>query len=253
MAVRVFDDLGAGGVAWVRVAAAAAVLWAWRRPTVRRWPADRRRAAIAFGTVLAVMNLAFYLAIERLPLGTAVAIEFTGPIAVAALGSRSRADIAAVVLAAAGVVALADVRWEASPAGVLWALAAASMWAGYIVLGGRMGADGARHGLDGLAASSAAGALVIAPVGVVSLVGAPGLGWWAVAAAVAVGIASNVVPYALDQVILGRLTAAHFALLSTLLPVTASVVGVIVLGQRPTAVEAVGIGLVVAALAVRRR
>jgi inner membrane transporter RhtA len=213
---------------------------------------------IAFGVALAAMNLCFYLAIRRLPLGTAVAIEFSGPIAVAALGVRRGRNVAALALAVAGVVLLADVRWEASPAGVGFALGAAALWAGYIVLGARVGGlegTGATGGpggggLDGLAAASLVGALAIAPVGVGAL---GGLTVGVVALCGLVGVLSNVVPYALDQLVFPRLAASHFALLSTLLPATAAVTGAVVLGQFPTAVEATGIALVIVAVAITDR
>ncbi|MEZ5262567.1 MAG: hypothetical protein R2755_12530 [Acidimicrobiales bacterium] len=137
LAVHAFATLGAAAVAWLRVAWSAALLLAWRRPRRRAFDRSRLRTLAAFGTALAVMNLAFYLAIDRLPLGTAVAIEFSGPISVAALGSRRRRDLLAVVLAGAGVVLLADVQWQANALGVLFALGAAAMWAGYIVWGRR--------------------------------------------------------------------------------------------------------------------
>jgi inner membrane transporter RhtA len=259
IAVKVFDRLDAVGVAWLRVASAAVLLLLWRRPRWRQWTAGRWRLVAAFGVALAAMNLCFYLAIRRLPLGTAVAIEFSGPIAVAALGVRRGRNVAALALAVVGVVLLADVRWEASPAGVGFALAAAALWAGYIVGGSRVGglagpetADGrsGRSGLDGLAAASLVGALAIAPVGVPAL---GGVTVAVVAACAVVGLLSNVVPYALDQLVFPRLAPSHFALLSTLLPATAAVTGAVVLGQFPTAVEAVGIGLVIAAVAITDR
>jgi inner membrane transporter RhtA len=258
IAVKLFDRLDAAGVAWLRVLTAALVLLAWRRPRWRGWPAGRWRAVVAFGVSLAAMNLCFYLAIERLPLGTAVAIEFSGPIAVAALGARRGRNIAAVGLAVAGVVLLADVRWEASPAGVGFALAAASLWAGYIVVGSRLGGPGGAagpggagaSGLDGLAVASVVGALVIAPVGAPALSGVTGA---VVGLCGVVGLLSNVVPYALDQLVFPRLAPSHFALLSTLLPATAALTGAVVLGQWPTGVEAAGIGLVIAAVAITER
>ncbi|MEZ5231206.1 MAG: EamA family transporter [Acidimicrobiales bacterium] len=263
LAVHAFATLGAAAVAWLRVAWSAALLLAWRRPRRRAFDRSRLRTLAAFGTALAVMNLAFYLAIDRLPLGTAVAIEFSGPISVAALGSRRRRDLLAVVLAGAGVVLLADVQWQANALGVVFALGAAAMWAGYIVWGRRVGAGGAVAGLDGLAVATLVGAVVIAPVGIAGLAGldraadrpSPALGaaLAAVALCVVVALCSNVVPYALDQVVLAHVPAAQFALLSSLLPVTALAVGAVVLAQTPTAVEVVGVGLVVAGLLSRSR
>jgi inner membrane transporter RhtA len=249
-AVKLFADVTASGVAWLRVLSAAVVLVAWRRPWRTAWTARRVRLVAAFGVTLAVMNLAFYLAIARLPLGTAVAIEFSGPIAVAALGSRTRRDVAALALAVAGVLLLADVHLEGSPGGVALALAAGLLWALYIVLGHRVAADRGIRPQDGLAAGMAVGAVALAPalVGPASPAFAdPAL----LAACVAVGLAPSVVPYGLEQLAMRRLPRARFALLLSLLPATAAVIGAIILGQVPTAVEACGIALVVVASSLR--
>jgi inner membrane transporter RhtA len=204
----------------------------------------------AFGLALALMNLCFYLAIDRLPLGTAVAIEFCGPIAVAALGSRTRRDVAALVLAATGVLALADVHAEGSPDGLALAAAAGALWAGYVVVGHRMASDGGIRAQDGLALGMAIGAVGLAPFLVSSAVPAfvspPLLG-----ACLLVGVASSVVPYALEQIAMRRLPRARFALLLALLPATAAIVGAVVLGQVPGVVEAAGIALVVLAASLR--
>lgn len=187
-----------------------------------------------------------YLAIDRLPLGTAVAIEFRGPIFVAALGSRTRLDFAALALGVAGVLALADVHLTGSPGGFVLAAGAGVFWAAYIVLGHRVAADRQIRPRDGLALAMAIGAVGLAPA----------LAWSAVpalvdpvllAACLAVGVASSVVPYALEQIAVQRLARARFALLLALLPATAAVIGALVLGQVPGAVGAVGIALVVAA------
>lgn len=269
-AVLLFREVPPAGVAWLRVAAAAAVLLGWRRPwrsgatptpavlgpATRRGgrPARLRRAAevTAFGAVLAGMNLCFYLAIDRLPLGTAVAIEFLGPVVVAAVGSRTRRDVGAFLLAAAGVALLAEVTiGGADPealAGVGFALAAAGQWALYIVLGRRIATGG--RGVDGLAVGMVAGALVIAPVALPPAL--PALADPRLAAlCLGVGVLSSVVPYVLDQIVLARVGTGRFALLLALLPATAAVVGLLVLGQVPSPVEALGIALVVLAVAVR--
>jgi len=254
LAVGLFDRLGSPAVAWLRVSWSALVLLAWRRPSWRGLSRRRRLEGLGFGAALGLMNLSFYLAIARLPLGTAVAIEFSGPVAVAALGSRRARDGLAVALAVVGVLCLADVQWAGNAAGVGFALAAATMWAGYIVLGRRVSVSGQADGLDGLARSTAFGALLVAPIGVGGLAAHgpfDATAVLAVLACAAVALCSNVVPYALDQVVLSRIPAARFALLSTLLPVTAAVVGAVALGQWPSAVEAAGIAAVMAALAVR--
>lgn len=250
LAVLLFAVVPAAGVAWLRVVAAAAVLVAWRRPWRTSWTRARLRLVAAFGLALALMNLCFYLAIDRLPLGTAVAIEFCGPIFVAALGSRTRRDFVALALGVAGVVALADVHLSGSPGGFVLAAGAGVFWAAYIVLGHRVAADPEIRPQDGLALAMAIGALGLAPALVASAVPAlidPLL----LAACLAVGVAASVVPYALEQIAMRRLPRARFALLLALLPATAAVVGAIVLGQVPGAVEAAGIALVVAAASSR--
>jgi inner membrane transporter RhtA len=250
LAVLLFASVPAAGVAWLRVVAAAAVLVAWRRPWQTRWTAARLRLVAAFGIALGLMNLAFYLAIDRLPLGTAVAIEFVGPIAVAALGSRTRRDVMALALAVIGVIALADVHIVGSPLGFALAAGAGVMWAAYIVLGHRVAADTELRPQDGLALAMAIGAVALAPALVTSAVPAlvdPLL----LAACLAVGVASSVVPYGLEQVAMRRLARARFALLLALLPATAAVIGAIVLGQIPSVLEAIGIALIVAAASLR--
>jgi inner membrane transporter RhtA len=250
LAVLLFAKVPAAGVAWLRVLASAGVLIAWRKPWHTRWTAPRLKLVAAFGLVLATMNVTFYLAIARLPLGTAVAIEFCGPIAVAALGSRTRRDYAALALATVGVLALADVHISGSPGGLAFAVAAGVAWAGYIVLGHRMAADEGIRPQDGLALGMGIGALAYAPI----LLGSALPAWEdpvLLAACIAVGILSSAVPYALEQVAMRRLPRPRFALLLALLPATAAIVGAIVLGQVPGPVEATGIGLIVAASLLR--
>jgi len=250
LAVLLFPHVPAAGVAWLRVLTAAAVLVAWRRPWRSDWTPGRFGLVAAFGVVLGVMNVCFYLAIARIPLGTGVAIEFLGPITVAALGSRTRRDGGALALAVAGVVLLADVRLSAAPLGVALALAAGACWALYIVLGHRVAREPGIRPQDGLAGAMGIGALVLAPA--LAPVAGPAFATpvW-LAACVGIGLASSVVPYGLEQVAMRRLPRARFALLLSLLPATAAIIGGIVLGQVPRPVEALGIALVVVASGVR--
>ncbi|MFN3218614.1 MAG: EamA family transporter [Acidimicrobiales bacterium] len=250
IAVALFDRLDPAAVAWLRVATAAAIVVAARRAWRRDWTASELRWAAAFGTALAVMNLSFYLAIAHLPLGTAVAIEFAGPVAVAALGSRGPRSLVALVLAAAGVLLLAEVQPEGNTIGVVYALVAGAAWAAYIVLGHRVARTGAA--VDGLGVGMAIGALAIAVFGVPHL--GPALeAPWLLVAAMATGLLSNAVPYAIDQVVLARIARDRFALLQALLPVTAVAVGLVALAQRPSPTELAGVALVVTALALRGR
>jgi inner membrane transporter RhtA len=250
LAVLLFAVVPAGGVAWLRVVSAAGALAVWRRPWQARWSARRLGLAAAFGITLAAMNLTFYLAIARLPLGSAVAIEFCGPIAVATLGSRTRRDAGALGLAIAGILLLADLHLAGAPLGVVLALAAGGFWALYIVLGHRLAMETELRPRDGLAAGMGIGALAFAPF----LAASAGPAFtvpWRLGACLLVGLLSSVVPYALDQLAMARLPRARFALLLSILPATAAIVGAVVLGQLPGLTELVGIGLVVAASAMR--
>lgn len=248
VAVLLFAVVPAAGLAWLRVTAAAVVLLLWRRPWREVDAQGRLAVVVGFGAALAAMNLTYYLAIARLPLGNATAIEFLGPVVVAAAGTRTRRDLVALLLALAGVGLLIEVQLAASPSGVALALAAAAFWALYIVLGARVATAG--NGIDGLALSMAAGALLLAPIA-----GRAALPAFAdpllAAACLGVGVLSSVIPYGLDQHILARMGQARFALLLSLLPATATLTGALVLRQIPTLTEAAGIGLVVTAVGLR--
>lgn len=252
--VFLFETTEPATVAWLRAAAAAVALMAWRRPWRRGW--NRRQAGIAlmFGLVTIGMNVAIYEAMSRIPLGTAVAIEFLGPTAVAALGSRRRRDVASVVLASAGVLLLAGVEFDANLAGVLFALVSAAMWAGYILLGKRVADTG--DGLDSLAVGMSLGAVVLAPAILIPQA-ATDLSVFADARTwllgLCIGLLSTAIPYALDQVVFVQIGSAKFALLLALLPVTATLIGVVVLRQIPTLLEITGIALVVVALVLSAR
>nr|WP_277213643.1 EamA family transporter [Isoptericola croceus] len=251
VAVGLFGTLGAPTVSWWRIVLAAVVLLAWRRPWRRRWTRHDIVVAGLFGTALAAMNIVFYVAIDHLPLGVAVAIEFTGPIAVAAITGRGWRERGAIVVAAAGVILLAGVTLDSDLprgdviVGLLAVLAAAACWAGYIVLGKRVAGGGA--GIDGLAIGMLVGALVFAPFfgrSVVTVV--PDLGLLGFLLVVAV--CSSVVPYVLDQVVLRRVGTATFSVLLAMLPATAAVIGAVVLRQVPTWPEIVGLVLVSGAI-----
>jgi inner membrane transporter RhtA len=252
-AVLLFARVEVLGVAWLRIASAALIFAAWRKP----WRAfaaldrDGRRVLLAWGTVLAVMNCVFYSAIDRLPLGTVAAIEFLPVILLAALGMRTPRNLTALAMAVAGVYLLTDVVLEGEPLGVALAAVNAALFALYIVLGARVAERGAAAGIDGLAASMLIAAVVVTPVG----------GWAvlpalddpvALAAGAGVGISSSVIPYVADQLALARMSRATYALMVSLLPATATVIGIVVLAQLPTAVEIVGVALVVAGVAVHR-
>jgi inner membrane transporter RhtA len=221
----------------------------WRRPWRITWRRRTLVLAAAFGLVTGVMNIAFYEAIAHLPLGTAVALEFVGPVTVAAFGSRSRRDVFALLLVVCGVVLIADVRWAGSPQGVLFALTAAACWAGYILLGKRVATDAG--GIGGLAVGFAVATVALSPFAL-----GTGPAWSSpklLGIGVGIGILSTVVPYVLDQIVLRRVGQARFALLLALLPVSAAVMGFVVLRQIPAIPEAVGILAVVGGLGLRSR
>ena len=254
LAVGLFGVLAPAAVAVLRMLGAAACCWRGAAPAAAAWRGARLLRAAAFGLATAGMNIAFYEAIARLPLGTAVAVEFCGPVAVAAVASRRPRDVAAVVLAAVGVALIADVRWSGSPSGVLWALAAAALWAAYIVLGKRVA--GAGNGLDDMAVGFAVAAVVLSPL--LLLGGGTGLAALAdpfvLLLAVGVGVLSSVVPYVLDQIVLRRVGQARFAVLLALLPATATVVGLIGLcGRCPARSKRSGSRPSWAAVALRSR
>jgi inner membrane transporter RhtA len=252
-AVLLFALVEPLGVAWLRIASAALVLALWRRPWrgLAALDAGGRRLLLAMGAVLAVMNACFYLAIDRLPLGTVAAIEFLPVIALAALGARSPRNAAALGLAVAGVWLLTDVRLAAEPAGLAFAFANALLFALYVILAHRVSRSGTLGGIDGLAAAMAVALVVATPLG----------GWdalpaladpVALAAGIGVGVTSSVIPYVCDQLAMARLRRATYALLVSLLPATATAIGILVLAQVPSAVEVAGVALVVAGVAVHR-
>ena len=249
VAVHLFDEMGASGVALVRVLGAAVMIIALRRSWRRRWTAGDLAWASAFGMALAAMNLSFYLAIDELPLGNAVAIEFTGPILVAAVGTRTLRSGAALLMAAGGVVVLAGVEADGTMRGVGFALLAGMFWAGYIVLGHRVARGPAA--VDGLGLGMLAGAAAISGFGATE-VGSALDSPLVLLLALATGLLSNVIPYWIDQLVMKRITQHRFALLQALLPATAVLVGLAVLLQVPSGRELFGIALVIAAILLSR-
>jgi inner membrane transporter RhtA len=243
---KLFPQAGPGGVVLLRLLLSGVILLAIARPSVRGRGRNDLVAAVTFGAVLAGMNWSFYEALDRLPLGVAVTIEFTGPLVVAVVGSRRLLDLLWVALAAGGVVLLAlrGGHHGVHATGVLLALVAAACWAAYILLSQRVGASFAQ--LDGLAIALGVGAVLVIPVGVVqggdallrpSVIGV-GLG---------VALLSSLIPYSLEITALRRLTSYRFGLLMSLEPAVAALAGVIVLGQALTIVLAIALVMVVAA------
>jgi inner membrane transporter RhtA len=252
-AVLLFARVDPLGVAWLRIASAAAVFALWRRPWRRLAGLDRsgRTIVLALGAVFAVMNVCFYVAIDRLPLGTVAAIEFLPVIALAALGTRTLRNGFALGLAVVGVYLLTDVELEGEPIGVAFAFANAVLFAAYIVLAHRLSRIPGVSRLDGLAAAMLVAAVFATPLAGWSA--APALvDPVALAAGIGVGISSSVVPYVFDQLAMARLARATYSLMVSILPATATVVGIVVLGQVPTWIEVGGVALVVSAVALHR-
>lgn len=253
-AVLLFTRIGPPGVAWLRITSAALIFAFWQKPWryFRALSISERRTVVALGLVLAAMNITFYLALARLPLATVGAIEFLGPIVLAAVGMRGPRNTVALALAAAGVSRLIDVRLEGAALGYVFAFANCALFMLYIVLGHRIAASGGGGGIQRLGMAMLIAAVAALPIGVADAAPAftnPTL----LAAAVGVGICSSVIPYILDQLAMARLSRATFALMLTLLPATATVVGMLVLGQIPTPLELAGIGLVIAGVALHRK
>jgi inner membrane transporter RhtA len=252
-AVLLFARVDVLGVAWLRIAAAGLVFALWRRPwrTLARVDGAGRRLLLGWGALLAVMNCSFYLAIDRLPLATVAAIEFLPVVALAAFGARTPRNAAALMLAVPGVYLLTGVQLEGEALGVALAFLNAGLFALYIVLAHRVARLDALSGIDGLAASMLVALVVVTPLA----------GWAAVPAltdplallaGVGVGVSSSVIPYISDQLAMRRLARATYALMVSLLPATATVIGVVVLAQIPSWNEALGVALVIAGVAVHR-
>jgi inner membrane transporter RhtA len=248
-AVLLFARVDVLGVAWLRIASAALIFAAWRRP----WRTMRGawRLLLVWGAVLAVMNSTFYMAIDRLPLGTVAAIEFLPVIVLAALGTRTVRNVAALAVAVPGVYLLTDVALEGSALGVAFAFANSALFAAYIVVSHRAAQRGDVPGIDLLGSAMLIAAVVATPIGAWAAVPAftdP----VAIAAGIGVGVSSSVIPYVTDQLAMARMARSTYALMVALLPAVATVIGVVVLAQLPSALEAVGVGLVILGVAVHR-
>ena len=252
-AVLLFASVDVLGVAWLRIASAATVFAVWKRPwrLFAELGAGERWIVVAFGFVLAIMNVCFYLAINRLPLGTVGTIEFLGPIGLAAFGVRTMRNFAALLLACGGVFLLTSVRITGEPIGYIFAFANCALFVLYILLGHRIAASGGRGGVDRLAMAMVVASIVITPIGLKSASGAL-LDPKILLAGAGVGICSSVIPYSCDQFAMARLSKATFALMLSLLPATACLVGIVVLRQIPSISEVGGVGAVIAGVALKR-
>jgi len=253
IAVQLFDDVPAASVALFRVISAAVILLLVSAPRLLRdgfWSRDELIAAAIFGGAVAFMNLTFYLAIERIDLGKGVAIEFIGPICVAAWQTRSRRNAIALIFATIGVLVLSGFELGNEPLGLLYIFMASAMWATYIVIGAKV----ARldRGVSGLGVGLLFGALLIAPFGMLGsmkIVTTP----WILGACVLVGLFSNAIGYGIEQSIMRKIPVRRFSVLLALLPVTALIFGFLFLNQQPSLIDLGGIALVLTGVVVQQR
>jgi inner membrane transporter RhtA len=248
IAKGLFDSLGPGGTVFLRISFAALVLFVLVRPKLRGHDRSGYLVATVFGLTLAGMNLSLYLAIDRIPLGVAVTLEFAGPLGVAIASSRRLLDLLWAALAAAGILLLAPLDvlggTNLDPVGVAFALLAGCLWAGYIILSARIG--NAFAGGTGLVIALCVGAVVLLPVGIAGAGFAllnPGL----LLAGFGVAMLSSAIPYSLELEALRKLPARVFGVLMSLEPAVATVVGLFVLGERLEVRAAAAIFLVTVA------
>ncbi|CAN5405496.1 EamA family transporter [soil metagenome] len=248
VAIGLFDDVGPGGTVFLRVAISALLLIAIWRPSIPG--ADRpsvRRDVVAFGLVLAGMNFSFYEALDRIPLGIAVTLEFIGPLGVAVLRSRRRLDLAWAGLAALGILLLSPLPGGSLDLlGMALALLAGAFWGAYIVLAARLGE--AFTGGRGLALAMAVGAIVLIPVGIAQG-GSQVIGGGVLLAGVGVAILSSAIHYSLEMEALRRLPEGVFGVLMSIEPAVAALVGFVGLSQDLSLREVIAIGFVLAASA----
>ena len=233
IAKSLFDSLGPGGTVFLRIAFAALVLILLVRPKVAGHGRSGYLVAGLFGLVLAGMNLSIYLALDRIPLGVAVTLEFVGPLGVAVAGSRRLLDLLWVVLAAAGILLLAPLgvlgRTDLDPVGVAFALLAGCLWASYILLSARTGS--AFPGGTGLVIALCVGTVVLLPVGIAGA-GHALLDPKLLLAGFGVAMLSSAIPFSLELEALRKLPARVFGVLMSLEPAVAALAGLVVLGER---------------------
>src|SRR5919202_5201554 len=233
IAKSLFDSLGPGGTVFLRIAFASLVLLVLVRPKLGGHDRNAYLVAALFGLALALMNFSIYQAIDRIPLGVAVTLEFVGPLGVAVAGSRRILDVLWVVLAAAGILLLAPLGafggMDFDPVGVAFALLAGCLWASYILLSARTGS--AFPGGTGLVIALCVGTVVLAPVGIAGA-GSALLDPKLLLAGFGVAMLSSAIPFSLELEALRKIPARIFGVLMSLEPAMATLVGLVLLGER---------------------
>jgi len=252
-AVLLFPYVGVLGVAWLRIASAASIFAIWTKPWNTFVKADMktRLLLLVLGASLAVMNTAFYLALDSLPISLVAAIEFIGTIGVALYGLRTKRNFLALLIAVVGIFLLIDLEWSSNPIGLFWAVINGLLFVTYIVIGHKISEDGASSGVERLGAAMFAAFVFIMPIGLfqaLTVFQKPKL----ILAGIGVGICSSVIPYICDQLAMARLPRSSFALLLALLPATATIIGIIVLTQIPSLKDVSGIALVMIGVALHQ-
>jgi inner membrane transporter RhtA len=241
VAIRLFDRVGPAGAVTLRLFFAAVLLGVLARPRVRSIRRADLGVAVAFGLVLAGMNLSFYEAIARIPLGVAVTIEFSGPLALALIGSRRLLDLLWAALAGTGVALFTTGGGRLDPVGIVLAFVAGAGWIGYILLNKETGRR--FDTLSGLSIAMAAGAFAILPVGLAAA-GATLFHPDVLLIGAAVAVLSSVLPYGLEVVALRQVTPRAFGVLLSMDPAVAAIAGIAVLGQHLAPREVVALLLV---------
>lgn len=246
IAKTLFPVIGPIGMVSIRVALGTIILCAVMRPWRTRITARTWRPLLIYGSSLGVMNMFYYLALSRIPLGLAVAIEFVGPLTVAVLSSRRLIDFCWILLAAAGLTLLlpiAHIGVGIDPIGALCALAAGACWALYIVFGQKAGAD---HGAHAAALGSVISAVIVVPIGLIDR-GQALFSMTVLIPGLFVAILSTAVPYTLEMIALTRLPARTFGILMSIEPAFGAVFGYVYLQEWLTAVQWTAIALVIVA------
>lgn len=246
LAKLLFPLVGAAGATCLRLTLAALVLIIVFRPWRHRLNKAQWRAVLLYGTAMGAMNLFFYFAIEQIPLGVAVALEFTGPLSVALLGARKPLDFLWIVLALCGFALLlpwSQTHGDISPLGVVLALCAGACWAGYIIFGQRAGTGGGPH-IAALGVATAA--LIALPFGVATA-GTALLDPAILPLGLAVALLASAIPYVLDMVALPKIPARLFGILMSGQPALASLTGLVILGELLGLMQLAGIAAIIAA------